>query len=244
MSLKFSEAFVKACLAQADGENSKLSDIEKNRMSGLSSIKLKCFLNNLCSKDNTRYLEVGVYKGATLISAAYGNKSTKVFGIDDFTYDELEPKKYNEAGWSNVKSELELRLDRYKNLPEEYAFGEVKVIEESFEKVNTKQLPKFDVIFFDVAPVKDGIYEKFFRHLSSVFSNDTLVIFSNYSDEYSSDLLHQEIAKQSENFDINFKLQKISSGNSNAFEYYSGIAIYSFAKKQVSTDSKKVKPNE
>ena len=63
---RLTEKFVDACLKLADSEKGKLSDAER-QLFGPSSIKMKCLLNNLCSKDNTRYLELGIYRGSTYI---------------------------------------------------------------------------------------------------------------------------------------------------------------------------------
>lgn len=54
---------------------------------GMTSIKIRALLNNLCSFPNTSYLEIGVLRGATLISALYGNQSTviKAIGIDNWS---------------------------------------------------------------------------------------------------------------------------------------------------------------
>ena len=76
----------------------------------------KSLLNNLCAKDGTRYLELGVYKASTLISAAYGNPKTKVVGIENFTFDYREPKKYMKEGWPNMKSHMYDVLQKYQNI--------------------------------------------------------------------------------------------------------------------------------
>ena len=99
---RISKDFVTACLKMSDGERSKLTNSERE-LHGQSSAKLKCFLNNLCSKDGTRYLELGVYKASTIISAVYGNPKTVAVGIENFTFDYREPKKYMEEGWPNMK---------------------------------------------------------------------------------------------------------------------------------------------
>jgi len=43
---------------------------------GASSRKVRDLLNNLCSNSNTRFLEIGCWKGSTLISALYKNQSS------------------------------------------------------------------------------------------------------------------------------------------------------------------------
>ena len=59
--------FIQTSLKMSDNERSKLTGIEKD-IHGQSSIRLKCLINNLASKVNTKYLEVGVYKSLEEIS--------------------------------------------------------------------------------------------------------------------------------------------------------------------------------
>ena len=107
MTTKLTEAFISAALELADNGLSKISERERE-LFGLSSTRLRSLLNNLCSKENTNYLELGVYKGATIISALYGNPTLKAVGVDNYKYDEREPKKWADEGtiWENIKSKL------------------------------------------------------------------------------------------------------------------------------------------
>jgi len=50
---------------------------------GMSTPKIRHLLNNLVSMPGSRYLEVGLYKGATFISALYGNSPDYACGVDD-----------------------------------------------------------------------------------------------------------------------------------------------------------------
>ena len=52
---------------------------------GMSSPKVRHFLNNLCSRFPTEtYMEVGCYKGSTLISAGYDN-NIHLVGVDNWS---------------------------------------------------------------------------------------------------------------------------------------------------------------
>ncbi len=53
---------------------------------GFCSASTRRFLNNVCSFDGATYLEIGVFKGATLLAAAYRNPGTFT-GIDNFWMD-------------------------------------------------------------------------------------------------------------------------------------------------------------
>ena len=73
-------------------EVSKLTE-EIMQIDGLTSRKVKSFLNNLCGLEGSSYLEFGTYKGATFCAAIYNNdiKSTAVDNWKDF---ELLPASF------------------------------------------------------------------------------------------------------------------------------------------------------
>ena len=51
----------------------------------MTSFKIRHFLNNLLGMDGARYLEVGVWKGATFVSALYNNNLEYAMAVDDFS---------------------------------------------------------------------------------------------------------------------------------------------------------------
>ena len=111
---KISKAFVEGCLSLSDNDRSKLTE-EERTMIGDNSSKLRSFLNNICSKDNSYYLELGLYGGSSFIPALFGNLKTKAVGVDNWTFDRREPRKIPPKGfiWDNVKSRFE---DNYKDI--------------------------------------------------------------------------------------------------------------------------------
>jgi hypothetical protein len=77
---------LKQCITNGDLKKSKLSN-EILAIDGMSSSKVRHFLNNLCTLPETRYLEIGVWKGSTFISAVYKNESTiaQAVAIDNWS---------------------------------------------------------------------------------------------------------------------------------------------------------------
>jgi hypothetical protein len=65
---------VKQSIQNAEEGKSKINSKRILTMSGMSSQKVRHLLNNLCSFSQTCYLEIGVWKGSTWISALYGNQ--------------------------------------------------------------------------------------------------------------------------------------------------------------------------
>jgi hypothetical protein len=52
---------------------------------GMSGLMTRFFYNHICSMDDTRYLEIGTYKGSTFCSAMYNNPHGIYVAIDDFS---------------------------------------------------------------------------------------------------------------------------------------------------------------
>ena len=227
---RLSEEFVDACLNLADAEKGKLTDAER-QLFGPTSPKIKSLLNNLCSKEGTRYLELGVYRGSTFICALYGNLKLQAVGVDDFSFDYREPKKFaDEDGWPNVKSGLYDTLKKY-DVIDDVETKNYQFIESKFEDISLSSQAKFDVIFVDIEPITEEVYDNFFKKVFNAFSRQCIVVFTGYSSEESSQLLEKKVEEYSDRLATEFKKQRISSGNADAFAYYSGIALYGFRKK-------------
>lgn len=229
---KINLAWVKAALELADNERSKITEREKE-LYGLTSVRLKAFLNNLCAKDNINYLEIGVYKGSTLLSALLGNEKTKAVGIENFKYDDREPKKWapEDTIWENMKSQLYSNIERYKDPDSGVNTDNITIIESSFEKADLSKLPKFDVCFFDVSPVTEQTYDDFVSHIIPCMTTDSVVIFTNYSNEKHAVEIQNMFDKYSEEITMSWKDYRVSGGLSDSTKYYSGILVAGIKKK-------------
>lgn len=236
MSSKITEEFVGASLKLADDEHSKATERELE-IHGLSSNRLRCFLNNLCSKENTNYLEIGVYRGGTLLSALKGNSSCKATGIDNFKYDPREPKKHAPEGtiWTNVKSQLEDNVNKYRHPDSGINVDNITLITDSFQDVKFNKEDRFNVCFFDVTPVNTAIYDDFFEKIVPHLAFSSVVVFSNYSNARNSVELNEALERHADKFDIEWRMDRISSGLSDATKYYSGILVVGFKKKITTT---------
>ena len=95
----------------------------------MSSSKVRHLINNLCSLNGTRYLEIGSYKGSTLIAAAKGNENAlaRLSAVDDFS----QFGGPREEFWDNVEANIaaELRHSSRFLFIEEDAFSDLAVKE-------------------------------------------------------------------------------------------------------------------
>lgn len=225
------EGFALAALNLADKEQSKISERERE-LFGFSSSRLKALLNNLCSPDNTRYLEIGVYKGSTLLSALYGNKTCKAVAVENYKYDAREPKKWADEGqiWENMKSQLAANISRYAYDTSPVNTENLTLLEADFDKAPLEQYGPYDVCFFDVAPVTQETYSKFFESVLPQLNSKSIVVFSQFSNETSSDDLEKALRDNSDKVTVDWRQQRISSGISDSTKYYSGILVVGLTK--------------
>ena len=68
---------------------------------GLTSARVRHFLNNLCSQEGAVYLEVGVFAGATFCAAVQNNDMVAAYANDDWSQPDLQP----------AREDLELTLE-------------------------------------------------------------------------------------------------------------------------------------
>ena len=78
MNSRYIELCFNRCLELDSNLNHGVYFIE-----GMSGLAFRCFLHNLCEYPNTRYLEIGCWKGSTLCAAM--NENNIFLGIDNFS---------------------------------------------------------------------------------------------------------------------------------------------------------------
>jgi hypothetical protein len=111
---------------------SKLSN-DILRVDGMSGNKTRHLYNNMCSMPDARYLEIGTYKGSTLISSLYKNDHAVGYGVDNWS-------EFGGCGelWDNLK----------RNLPDHSPV----IIDKDCWTVTAEDLPiTFNVFLYDGA---------------------------------------------------------------------------------------------
>ena len=149
------------------------SPLEINeRLLGFSGICFRHLMNNLCSySDGVNYLEVGVFKGSTLISSVYGNETVlnEVHAIDnfsEFTGDDL---------MSHPKNELQKNLNMFlPNTKDKIQFHEADCFQFDLSK-----LPKIDIYFYDGEHTEESQY-KAFKYYEPIFADTFITVVDDW----------------------------------------------------------------
>jgi hypothetical protein len=118
---------------------------EKNyNIEGLSSNRVRHFLNNLCSHDNSIYLEIGCYAGSTFFAANMNNDILS-FAVDSYETQQISPARLDISwkGYKNAKNEF---INNSKKFKQNY-----KLIDKKIELLEHKDIlfKHPNIIFYD-----------------------------------------------------------------------------------------------
>lgn len=120
---------LKKSFKNADKNISKISSDIIN-IDGMSGLKTRHFYNNLLEMDDSRYLEIGTWKGSSVCSAMYGNNA-KVLCIDNW------------SEFGGPKDEFLQNVEKFKGV------NNVTFIENDCFNIDTSTLSKFNIYMYD-----------------------------------------------------------------------------------------------
>ena len=83
--------FIDKAIYNAERLDSNINIERLIKIRGFNSERVRHLLNNLCKLQDTVYLDIGCYRGLSIVSALWGNKATG-YAVDTFTHNYLEAK--------------------------------------------------------------------------------------------------------------------------------------------------------
>jgi hypothetical protein len=129
---------------------------------GMSSARGRHLLNNLCAFNEARYLEVGPWKGSTLISALYGHNLAYHAAVENYTE---APAGVRDELLANCAAHLGPSF--VVNLVERDCF--------SFDPVS-KGITGINVYFYDGSHTRDAQYRALAHYWASLADEFVLVV--------------------------------------------------------------------
>lgn len=196
-------------LNATNGKSKLTSDILA--IDGMSSSSNRHLLNNLVDIPDINYLEIGVWKGSTFISALYQNNVSSAYAIDD---------------WSQFM-EYDLKgcfLNNCNNFNINY-----KLIEDNCFAVDLSNIKsKIDVFFYD------GNHDRKLTRNAIVYYYNVLADeFMYIIDDYDWDDVNYGVddAIVKMGLDVIYKKHLHSNGMNDTETWWNGIGIFIFRKK-------------
>ena len=159
---------VKNALIKSKNNDSKISEKTKN-LPGLTSEKVKHFINNLCELPDCKYLEAGVFQGS-IFAAAVERNDLVATAIDNFSESSIMPMDSNVNINSEKGNNKEIFLRNIKDL---VLNKQVNIIDSNvFETDLNKISLKSNVIFMDIEHTYESHYNflnKFYEKIDNTF---------------------------------------------------------------------------
>ena len=150
--------FIQKCIEDAENLKSKLP-IHISQRPGLSSQKIRHFLNNICSFDGAKYLNIGLCSGSSYWSAIYHNNILAT-GIDWFRND---TNKWTEKEfWSNLSKIVDLETETVNR--------KIEVFNQDCFTVKLKD--KYNIYLYDAGHSEENQYKAltyFYENLEDEF---------------------------------------------------------------------------
>lgn len=144
---------------------------ESEMLRGFSGIAFRHFMNNLCSMEGANYLEVGTFRGSSLVSAVFGNTQilNEIHAIDNFSEFIIE-----ESGF-HPRDDLEKNLSLFLGDEKE----RVNFHEEDCFSFDLDRLPKIGIYFYDGEHSREN-QMKAFTYFEPVFDDIFIAVVDDW----------------------------------------------------------------
>lgn len=198
--------FIRDCIRDARRECSKLLIPPGGQilsLNGMSSDKNRHLLNNLCSLQGARYLEIGVWQGSTFTSAGYRNQ-IKMTAVDNWSQFDGPKETFRRNCLAHVQNE--------KTLFDTDCFT-----------IRLKELPgKYHLYFYDGHHSYESQYQAF-RYFDPVLES----VFIAIVDDYNNDAVQRgtQDAFRDLGYTVVFEKYLPSRGNGDMSSWWNGFYV-------------------
>ena len=211
--------YIQRCLDSVDKATKKESKFHHD-IEGLSSDTVRHFLNNICSYDDTKYLEVGVYNGSTFCAAIQGNDIT-AYAADHWEDKNIRPVR-DDIEWSGEEGSIEKFIENVKttwtdNSNIAILNGDIRIAtEENLDK-------KVNTIFYD-ADHDGSVQKSCLNHILNYTEDEFILIVddANFKDVVES---AKEFASENK-LDILYERIILTDELEDSNSWWNGIVIF------------------
>lgn len=208
---------IEESIAAAESLKTKLPD-EIFLIPGYSSKMVRILLNSVVEKMNdSTYLEIGSFRGSTLVSALYKNAVKDAYAVDNWS-------EFNDG---TVRDDFLLRTEKYLS-------NSFKLIEgDCFsDDVISKIKPGINVFFFDGEHSYESHYSALIRYID-LLSKDFIFIVDDF-DPYDASWENVERGTRDSieclALKVNYEVHLKSTGRNSESSWWNGIYIAHISK--------------
>jgi hypothetical protein len=132
-------------------------DSKIKEMDGMTGIKTRHFYNNLLTIEDSKYLEIGTWKGSSVCSAMCGN-SSKILCIDDW------------SEFAGPKEEFLINFEKYKGE------NQAIYIESDCFNIDINSIGKFNIYMYDGNHSYESHYKSLTYFIDSLEDEFILIV--------------------------------------------------------------------
>ena len=138
---------VETCIDAFENSGKYLSNHTSEPFPGLTSSRVRHFLNNICSQEGAVYLEIGVFAGSTFCAAIENNDMVAAYANDTWQEPELQPER--EDLNIDVVGDMDTFISNVEKVSENLDF-DISVLKGECEGLNKDNFQhKVNIIFYD-----------------------------------------------------------------------------------------------
>ena len=165
---------VETCIDAFENSGKYLSNHTSAPVPGLTSPRVRHFLNNICSQEGAVYLEVGVFAGSTFCAAIENNDMVAAYANDNWTQPNLKPER--EDLEFDVTGDMETFISNVERVSSNLDF-DISVLDGDAQSLDASNFQhKVNVIFYD-GDNNPSVMFQFFNNMDQYTDNVfTLII--------------------------------------------------------------------
>ena len=214
------EEYTQRCMDAIDNASSFKSNFvsEGYEIQGITSNRVRHFLNNLCSYDDAVYLELGTLMGSTFFAATMGNNIDNI-GVDNYSEPECKPMTknlhWNEVG--NAFEEFKRYFDKYENGKSTFIKSDILSLKE--EDFDGK---KPNVVFYDAS--HDYVQQlNNLNHIAPLLADKFILIIDDANFDGVIESAIQFV--KDNNYDLYFERKILSKIIENPTHWWNGLFV-------------------
>ena len=163
--------FVTRCLDSIDKAIEGKSKFDHD-IQGLTSDKVRHFLNNLCSYEDTKYLEIGVFNGSTFCAAIQGNDIT-AYAADHWRDVDIKPIR-EDIPWNDEEGSIETFIENVKSVWTDNS--NIAILNGDIREATEENLDqKVNTIFYD-ADHELNVQRSCLNHILQYTENEFILV--------------------------------------------------------------------
>jgi hypothetical protein len=188
----------------------KISKIDDGVLTihGLSSPKVRHLLNNLCSLEGAVYLEIGCWKGSTLVAALYGNELNMRDAVAIENWSEFEGP----------------RLECFANIQKFIPHAPLRFFEANCFSINQRQtLPLPVNVYFYDGRHETQDQELAFTHFNDEFDEVFIAVVDDWN--WDSVRIGTDRAFKKLNYEVLFQKALFTNSNGDMESWWNGLYV-------------------